>query len=53
MDTYAAANVNAEGMDFSKIDAYQLDIQKNGNKLYQKIVFQIIIIDHWLSIFNF
>ncbi|QCJ44358.1 hypothetical protein FAY30_21975 [Bacillus sp. S3] len=29
VDTYAAANVNSEGMDFSKIDAYQLDIQKN------------------------
>ncbi|MFZ7946929.1 MULTISPECIES: beta-N-acetylglucosaminidase domain-containing protein [Bacillaceae] len=29
VDTYAAKEVNADGMDFSKIDAYQLDIQKN------------------------
>lgn len=28
------------------IHSMTLDIQKNGNKLYQKIVFQIIIIDH-------
>jgi hypothetical protein len=29
VDTYAAKEVNSEGMDFSKIDAYQIDIQKN------------------------
>jgi hypothetical protein len=29
VDSYAAANVNSEGFDFSKIDAYQLDIQEN------------------------
>lgn len=28
------------------IHSMTLDIRKNGNELYQKIVFQIIIIDH-------
>ncbi len=30
VDTYTAKNVNSDGMDFSKIDAYQLDVQKNA-----------------------
>ncbi|MFK9093032.1 beta-N-acetylglucosaminidase domain-containing protein [Bacillus salipaludis] len=29
VDSYAAGNLNNEGMDFTKIDAYQLKIQKN------------------------
>ena len=29
VDSYAAANVNSKSSDFSKIDAYQLDIQEN------------------------
>ncbi|MDQ0974987.1 hypothetical protein QFZ31_004865 [Neobacillus niacini] len=30
VDSHAAANINSEGSDFSKIDAYQLDIQENA-----------------------